>query len=62
MKDIFKSATKLTLLTLVLGLIYMSVNQIEINETYKTSLLMVISFYFGQKINTNQLKQDDESR
>jgi len=49
---IYKSATKITLLALTLGLIYMSINSIEINETFKTSLLMVLSFYFGQKINT----------
>lgn len=48
---IFKSATKLVLLALVLGLIALTFSGIPINETYKTSLLMVLSFYFGQKTN-----------
>ena len=52
MKDIYTSATKISLIALIAGLIYMSIQGIEINETYKTSLLMVLSFYFGQKINT----------
>ncbi len=52
MKTITNSATKITLLTLTLALIYMSVAGIEVNETFKTSYLMVLSFYFGQKINT----------
>ena len=54
MKDIYTSATKITLLTLTGGLIYMSIRGIEINELYKTSLLMVLSFYFGQKTNQTQ--------
>lgn len=50
MKNIFTSATKIVLLSLVFGLIVLSFIGIDINETYKTSLLMVLSFYFGQKI------------
>lgn len=50
MKNIFSSATKIVLLSLVFGLIVLSFIGIDINETYKTSLLMVLSFYFGQKI------------
>lgn len=46
-----KSATKTTLVTLILGLTYMSIQGIDINETFKTTLLMVVSFYFGQKVN-----------
>lgn len=53
MNKITSSATKITLLVLTLALIYMSVMGVEINETFKTSYLMVLSFYFGQK--TNQL-------
>lgn len=49
--NILKSATKITLLLLVLGLLSFTALGIEINETYNTSLLMVLSFYFGQKIN-----------
>lgn len=52
----FVSATKITLLTLVFALVYMSIAEIAINETFKTSLLMVLSFYFGQK--TNQIVSD----
>jgi len=48
---ILKSATKITLLVLTLALVYMSVAGIEINETFKTAYLMVLSFYFGQKTN-----------
>lgn len=51
MKEIYTSATKITLITLVCGLVYMSIAGIEINETFKTALLMVLSFYFGQKVN-----------
>lgn len=51
MKDIYTSATKITLITLIAGLVYMSVKGVDINETFKTTLLMVVSFYFGQKIN-----------
>lgn len=51
MHEIYKSATKLTLLSLTLGLIYMSIAGIDPNEIFKTSYLMVLSFYFGQKIN-----------
>lgn len=50
------SATKITLLALVFALVYMSIAEIEINETFKTALLMVLSFYFGQK--TNQIVSD----
>lgn len=50
------SATKIVLLTLVFALVYMSIREIEINETFKTSTLMVLSFYFGQK--TNQIVSD----
>lgn len=50
------SATKITLLALVFGLIYMSIAQIQINDTFNTALLMVLSFYFGQK--TNQIVSD----
>ena len=49
---IFQSATKITLLVLVFGLVVLSFMGIDINETYKTALLMVLSFYFGQKVNT----------
>lgn len=57
MKNIFSSATKIVLLSLVFGLIILSFIGIDINETYKTSLLMVLSFYFGQKITnpTNEI-------
>lgn len=56
MKKMLSSATRIVLLTLVFGLVYMSIAQIEINETFKTALLMVLSFYFGQK--TNQMISD----
>jgi hypothetical protein len=53
---IFQSATKITLLVLVFGLVVLSFMGIDINETYKTALLMVLSFYFGQKVNTTVQK------
>ena len=52
MNPITSSATRLTLLILICGLVYMSINNIDVNETYKSILLMVVSFYFGQKITT----------
>lgn len=51
MKDLIFSATKISLVSLVLGLIYMSINEIPINETYSKTLEYVIIFYFGQKVN-----------
>ena len=51
MKEIIFSATKISLVTLVFGLIYMSIMQIPVNETFTKTLEYVIIFYFGQKVN-----------
>ena len=55
MKSLF-SATKIVLLTMVFALVYMSIKGIEINQTFNTVLLMVVTFYYGQK--TNQILSD----
>lgn len=34
-----------------MGLVYMSIVGIEINDTYKNTLQLVVAFYFGQKVN-----------
>jgi len=49
MNKIFSSATKVTLLLLVITLCIGTFIGIVTEDTFKTSLLMVFSFYFGQK-------------
>jgi len=56
MKNIISSATRLTLLMLVFTLCVGTLLQIPMNEPFRTVLLMVIAFYFGQK--TNQIVSD----
>jgi len=50
-EDITKSATKIVLLLLVLGLLVFTFIGSVDQEVFKTVILMVISFYFGQKVN-----------
>lgn len=47
---ILKSATKITLLLLIVALIAMSFLSIEMNDTFNNVIIAVISFYFGQKM------------
>jgi len=54
--DILKSATKVTLIVLVLAVIVLNVFQIPTEEPLKTIATMVVSFYFGQKIQQNEPK------
>jgi len=49
MQKIFSSATKVTLLMLVLTLCVSVFMGLVTEDTFKTALLMVFSFYFGQK-------------
>lgn len=49
---ILQSATKLVLLALTLGIILMSLLQMQIPAEYKDLTMLVYAFYFGQKINT----------
>jgi hypothetical protein len=49
--NILKSATKIVLLALVFALIALTAFKITDSETFKTVILMVVSFYFGQKSN-----------
>jgi len=51
--DILKSATKVTLIVLVLAVIVLNVFQIPTEEPLKTIATMVVSFYFGQKVRQN---------
>lgn len=55
MKTIYSSATKLTLLALVLALIILTFLGKADAEPFKTVILMVISFYFGQKVTQPEL-------
>jgi len=50
-KPFYKSATKITLLLLVISTIALNFLQIEAWEPLKSITLMVISFYFWQKVN-----------
>ncbi len=55
MPNLLSSATKITLLALVFALIALTAFKITDPETFKTVILMVVSFYFGQKANpTNE--------
>jgi len=47
--DILKSATKISLLLIVLSIIGLNIFQIEVGEPLKSIALMIVSFYFGQK-------------
>lgn len=49
--EILQSATKITLLLLVIALIGLTSFGILDQKPFETALLMVISFYFGQKTN-----------
>ena len=51
MNEILKSATKVVLLSLTLGLITMSLLQMTIPAEYKDALMLVLAFYFWQKTN-----------
>lgn len=56
MKIIFQSATKMVLLMLVFTLCIGTLFKIPMEEPFRTALLMVLAFYFGQK--TNQIVSD----
>lgn len=56
MKPFYMSATKITLLLIVISIIVLNFMQIEVAEPLKSVALMVISFYFWQKINNNNLE------
>ena len=49
--NILTSATKISLLLLVVALIYLTTIKILDTKPFETVLLMVVSFYFGQKTN-----------
>jgi hypothetical protein len=51
MSEILSSATKLVLLALIIALIGLTFMGKLDQETFKTVILMVVSFYFGQKTN-----------
>lgn len=48
---ILQSATKVTLLLIVLSIIILNFLQIEVWEPLKTIAISVVSFYFWQKVN-----------
>jgi hypothetical protein len=50
--NILSSATKIVLLLLIVALVALTSLKIVDQEIFKTVILMVVSFYFGQKINT----------
>lgn len=49
--EIFTSATKIVLLALIAGLLVFTFTGNVDQEVFKTVVLMVVSFYFGQKTN-----------
>jgi len=66
--EIFKSATKIVLLSLVgalIALIFASLNNASnfavVVDIFKTVILMVVAFYFGQKTNTTPTEADIKS-
>lgn len=52
MKDIYWSATKLSLLIIVIAIVWLNALQIEVTEPMKTIAIMIVSFYFW-KYNNN---------
>jgi len=46
-----KSATKIVLLMMVIGLLAFTYLGKVDSETFKMAIIMVLSFYFGQKTN-----------
>ena len=52
-KPFYMSATKITLLLIIVSVIVLNFMQIEVAEPLKSVALMVISFYFWQKNTTN---------
>lgn len=58
MNEILNSATKIVLLLLIVALVALTSFKILDQEIFKTVILMVVSFYFGQKINnTTEIEQ-----
>ena len=53
MKDIYSSATKLSLLIIILAVVWLNLLNIEVTEPLKTISIMVVSFYFGTKSSNN---------
>jgi hypothetical protein len=51
MKDIYSSATKLSLLLIIIAIIWLAYLKIEVTEPLKSIALVVISFYFWNKSN-----------
>ncbi|MFH1052755.1 MAG: hypothetical protein V1779_17685 [bacterium] len=47
-----KSATRIVLLLMVLSLVIFVGFSIQIPEIFNNALMMVLAFYFGQKINS----------
>lgn len=43
------SATRLVLLLLIIALVYMSIRAMSIPAEFKDVLMIVVSFYFGQR-------------
>lgn len=61
MNEIFTSATKITLLLLVIALIVFIFTGKVSEDVFKTVILMVISFYFGQKTNVPLVINDEQN-
>jgi len=51
MKEIYTSATKITLLALITSMIGLTAYGILDTKIFESVVLMVVSFYFGQKTN-----------
>jgi len=56
--EILNSATKITLLALIVGLLVFTFMGSVDQEVFKTVILMVVSFYFGQKTNVPVAYED----
>lgn len=57
MKPFYMSATKIVLLAVVTAVIILNFMWIEVAEPLNSVTLMVISFYFGQKVNGGSNQQ-----
>jgi hypothetical protein len=51
---IFQSATRIALLVLVFTVCYLAIRGIPVSEQFQSVAIMVVSFFFGTKVNTTE--------
>ena len=51
---IFQSSTRIALLLLVITVCYLAIRSIPVSEQFQSVAIMVVSFFFGTKVNTTE--------